>query len=379
MAVNRLATAGPRAWVVWLRTILGAVAANLVVRAAGLAAFDVPPEFEPLATAGPTVFLTVVGVAAGLGVAGRGPEAVCSARPPVPAHRGGRAAGVARARPLDAHRRRRRGVSGRHRRRRGHPHGAARRRRRRRALERDGVAAPGLLNRRTPRLAGARCPLTHGRTPSSGRRCRTMQRPVASVLNSVILEGEHTALTTPLHGSRGACLHRGALRSQRAVRGRGGRPHRRHPEHRAGCLGPLHRLDAACRDARNVDRAELSPAQDRTAARRDVFRFRPGQGLLEDSHSGPGRQRAGAPILRPSRLREDRRGQAARAATGPGSATCAIWRSSCRSLRSRTAPVPEAAQTHGGIGRAPGKPSAAIGGPATDVHGSHGENGAGAF
>ena len=69
MAANRLATAGPRAWVVWLRTILGAVAANLVVRAAGLAAFDVPPEFEPLATAGPTVFLTVVGVGAGLGVA----------------------------------------------------------------------------------------------------------------------------------------------------------------------------------------------------------------------------------------------------------------------------------------------------------------------
>ncbi len=69
MSIDRLAAAGSGAWVVWLRTILGAVAANLVVRAAGLAAFDVPPEFEPLATAGPTVFLTVVGVAAGLGVA----------------------------------------------------------------------------------------------------------------------------------------------------------------------------------------------------------------------------------------------------------------------------------------------------------------------
>ena len=69
MDANRLAAAGPRAWVVWLRTILGAVAANLVVRAAGLAAFDVPAEFEPLATVGPTVFLTVVGVGAGLGVA----------------------------------------------------------------------------------------------------------------------------------------------------------------------------------------------------------------------------------------------------------------------------------------------------------------------
>ncbi len=69
MGAERLAVAGPRAWVVWLRTILGAVAANLVLRAAALAVFDIPPEFEPLATAGPTVFLTVVGVAAGLGVA----------------------------------------------------------------------------------------------------------------------------------------------------------------------------------------------------------------------------------------------------------------------------------------------------------------------
>ena len=69
MGTDRLAAAGPRAWLVWLRTILGAVAANLVLRAAGLAIFDVPPEFEPLAAAGPTVSLTVVGVVAGLGVA----------------------------------------------------------------------------------------------------------------------------------------------------------------------------------------------------------------------------------------------------------------------------------------------------------------------
>ena len=69
MNADKLAAAGSRAWAVWLRTILGAVAANLVVRAAGLAAFDVPPEFQPLATAGPTVFLTVVGVGAGLGAA----------------------------------------------------------------------------------------------------------------------------------------------------------------------------------------------------------------------------------------------------------------------------------------------------------------------
>ena len=69
MGAERLAAAGPRVWVVWLRTILWAVAANLVLRAAALAVFDIPPEFEPLATAGPTVFLTVVGVGAGLGVA----------------------------------------------------------------------------------------------------------------------------------------------------------------------------------------------------------------------------------------------------------------------------------------------------------------------
>ncbi len=68
MDTDRL-MAGPRAWVVWLRTILGAVAANLVLRAAALAVFDIPPAFEPLAGAGPTVFLTVVGVGAGLGVA----------------------------------------------------------------------------------------------------------------------------------------------------------------------------------------------------------------------------------------------------------------------------------------------------------------------
>ena len=54
---------------VWLRTILAAVAANLVVRAAALLVLDIPPEFEPLALAIPTVFWTVVGVAAGLGVA----------------------------------------------------------------------------------------------------------------------------------------------------------------------------------------------------------------------------------------------------------------------------------------------------------------------
>ncbi len=65
MSAERLALG----WAVWLRTILAAVAANLVLRAAALLVFDIPPAFEPLATAAPTVFLTTVGVAAGLGVA----------------------------------------------------------------------------------------------------------------------------------------------------------------------------------------------------------------------------------------------------------------------------------------------------------------------
>lgn len=69
MSAEQLATAGPRAWVVWLQTIVGAVAANLLLRAAALAVFDIPSEFEPLATAVPTILFTVIGVAAGLLVA----------------------------------------------------------------------------------------------------------------------------------------------------------------------------------------------------------------------------------------------------------------------------------------------------------------------
>ncbi len=69
MSAEQLATAGPRAWVVWLQTIVGAVAANLVLRAGALALFDIPSEFEPLATAVPTILFTVIGVAAGLLVA----------------------------------------------------------------------------------------------------------------------------------------------------------------------------------------------------------------------------------------------------------------------------------------------------------------------
>ena len=69
MSADRLAVAGRRAWRIWFRTILGALAATLAVRAAALLALDIPFAFQPLAVAGPTVFLTVVGVVAGLGVA----------------------------------------------------------------------------------------------------------------------------------------------------------------------------------------------------------------------------------------------------------------------------------------------------------------------
>ena len=69
MSADRLAVAGPRAWRLWLRTVLGALAATLAVRAAALGAFDIPVEFQPLAVTGPTMFLTVVGVGAGLVVA----------------------------------------------------------------------------------------------------------------------------------------------------------------------------------------------------------------------------------------------------------------------------------------------------------------------
>ena len=69
MSADRLAAAGPRAWRLWLRTVLGALAATLAVRAAAFGAFDIPVEFQPLAVTGPTMFLTVVGVGAGLVVA----------------------------------------------------------------------------------------------------------------------------------------------------------------------------------------------------------------------------------------------------------------------------------------------------------------------
>src|ERR687888_2075035 len=65
IAVRRLLWAGPLA-------VVAAAAANLLVRAAALAAFDIPPEFVPLnglgggpGGAGPTIAFTAIGVGAG--------------------------------------------------------------------------------------------------------------------------------------------------------------------------------------------------------------------------------------------------------------------------------------------------------------------------
>ena len=55
-------------WWVGLQTIVGAVVATLVVRAAAMAVLDIPAAFPPLAGPGPTIFLTVVGVLGGVGV-----------------------------------------------------------------------------------------------------------------------------------------------------------------------------------------------------------------------------------------------------------------------------------------------------------------------
>ena len=60
---------GDNTWKVWLLTIGAAVIGNLLLRAGTLAVFDIPVEFVQLSTAVPTIFLTVVGVGAGLGVA----------------------------------------------------------------------------------------------------------------------------------------------------------------------------------------------------------------------------------------------------------------------------------------------------------------------
>jgi len=68
MATTLLAD-GKWTWHVWLQTILLSVIGNLLLRMGALALFDIPAEFLPLSTVGPTILLTVLGVAAALGVA----------------------------------------------------------------------------------------------------------------------------------------------------------------------------------------------------------------------------------------------------------------------------------------------------------------------
>jgi len=60
---------GESPWKVWIQAVPAAVVGNLLLRAGARALFDVPTEFAPLATPGPTVFFTVLGTIAGLGVA----------------------------------------------------------------------------------------------------------------------------------------------------------------------------------------------------------------------------------------------------------------------------------------------------------------------
>ncbi len=55
-------------WWVGLRTILLSVVGTLGVWAVALAVLDIPAEFPPLASPGATIFLTVMGVGAGVGV-----------------------------------------------------------------------------------------------------------------------------------------------------------------------------------------------------------------------------------------------------------------------------------------------------------------------
>ena len=56
------------AWRLWLRILLVAIIGNLILRIVAVAILEIPPEFAPLAVAGPTVFLTTVGVLAAAAV-----------------------------------------------------------------------------------------------------------------------------------------------------------------------------------------------------------------------------------------------------------------------------------------------------------------------
>ena len=55
-------------WWVGLQTIVAAVIAALVVRAAAITVLDIPTSFPPLADPGPTIFFTLVGVLGAVGV-----------------------------------------------------------------------------------------------------------------------------------------------------------------------------------------------------------------------------------------------------------------------------------------------------------------------
>jgi hypothetical protein len=53
-----------RLWWVGLQALIASVLANLVIRAAAMAVFDIPAEFPPLQGPGPTIVFTVAGVLA---------------------------------------------------------------------------------------------------------------------------------------------------------------------------------------------------------------------------------------------------------------------------------------------------------------------------
>ena len=59
-----------RLWLAGLKGLVGAIIATLVVRWAGVATFDIPAVFLPLAGPGATIFFTVLGALGATGVFG---------------------------------------------------------------------------------------------------------------------------------------------------------------------------------------------------------------------------------------------------------------------------------------------------------------------
>ena len=57
-----------RIWTLWLQMVVAGVGANVTLRTVALMMLDIPAEFPPLAMPVPTIFFTVMGVSAGLGV-----------------------------------------------------------------------------------------------------------------------------------------------------------------------------------------------------------------------------------------------------------------------------------------------------------------------